>query len=58
MGGSKRSNIHFQAREAERMKKVREVEARRKEGIRRSVVGKGRVSGLVNSLGGRGSGFE
>jgi mediator of replication checkpoint protein 1 len=58
MGGSKKSNIHFQAREAERMKKVRDVEERRREGIRKSVVGKGRVSVLGNSLGRRGSGFE
>ena len=58
MGGSKRSNIHFQAREAERMKKVREAEGRRREGIRKSVVGKGRVSVLGNSLGGKGNGFE
>jgi mediator of replication checkpoint protein 1 len=58
MGGSKRSNIHFQAREAERMKKVREVERRRTEGIRKSVTGKARVSVLGNSLGRKGGGFE
>jgi mediator of replication checkpoint protein 1 len=58
MGGSKRSNIHFQAREAERMKKVQEVERRRREGIRKSVVRKGRMSVLGNSLAGRNSGFE
>jgi mediator of replication checkpoint protein 1 len=58
MGGSKKSNIHFQAREAERMRKVRNVEERRREGIRKSVVSKGRVSVLGNSLGRRESGFE
>lgn len=58
MGGSKKSNIHFQAREAERMKKVQEADQRRREGIRKSVVGKGRRSVLGNSLGGRNSGFE
>jgi mediator of replication checkpoint protein 1 len=58
MGGSKRSNIHFQAREAERMKKVVDVERRRTERIRKSVAGKGRVSVLGTSLGRKGSGFE
>lgn len=58
MGRSKKSNIHFQAREAERMKKVREADMRRKEGIRKSVTGKARVSVLGNSLGGRNTGFE
>jgi mediator of replication checkpoint protein 1 len=58
MGGSKRSNIHFQAREAERMKKVQDADRRRTEGIRKSVVGKGRTSVLGNSLGSRNSGFE
>ncbi|KIV99544.1 uncharacterized protein PV09_08844 [Verruconis gallopava] len=58
MGGSKRSNIHFQAREAERMKKMREAERRRTEGIRKSVIGKGRMSILGNSFGGLNNGFE
>jgi mediator of replication checkpoint protein 1 len=57
MGGSKKSNIHFQAREAERMKKVQDAERRRTEGIRKRVAGKGRMSVLSNSLG-RNSGFD
>jgi len=57
-GGSNKSNIHFQAREAERMKKIEVAEGRRREGIRKRVAGKGRVSVLGQSLESQGSGFE
>lgn len=56
-GGNKKSNIHFQAREAERMKKVVAAEGKRREGIRKRV-GRGRVSVLGAGLESQGSGFE
>ncbi|KAF2400332.1 hypothetical protein EJ06DRAFT_582193 [Trichodelitschia bisporula] len=54
-GGSSKSNIHYQAREAERRKVIDAAEKRRAEEVRRSVL-KGRRS-VLGSLGGKG-GFE
>ncbi|KAF4534732.1 Mrc1-like domain-containing protein [Lasiodiplodia theobromae] len=54
-GGSKKSNIHYQAREAERKKAVEAVDARREEGLRKKVV-KGRGRSVLGVLGG--GGFE
>jgi len=56
-GGSKKSNIHYQAREAERKKIVEASERRRKEEVKRSVIGKGRQS-VLGVLGTKGLGFE
>jgi len=56
MGGSKKSNIHYQAREAERRKIVEAAERKRKEQVKRSVIGKGRSS-VLGALG-RNTGFE
>jgi mediator of replication checkpoint protein 1 len=56
-GGSKKSNIHYQAREAERKKIVEASEQRRKEQVRKSVIGKGRQS-VLGVLGSKGLGFE
>lgn len=56
MGGSKKSNIHYQAREAERRKKVEAAERKRKEEMKKSVIGKGRSS-VLGALG-RITGFE
>ncbi|RDI89407.1 hypothetical protein Vi05172_g829 [Venturia inaequalis] len=55
-GGSKKSNIHYQAREAERRKVVDASDKRRKESVRKSVLSKGRQS-VLGSFGGD-SGFE
>lgn len=55
-GGSKKSNIHYQAREAERRKVVDASDKRRKEEVRKSVLTKGRQS-VLGSFG-RTSGFE
>jgi len=46
-GGSKKSNIHYQAREAERKKIMQEAERKRKEGVRKKVVGTGGRSVLA-----------
>ncbi|KAF2137251.1 uncharacterized protein K452DRAFT_321941 [Aplosporella prunicola CBS 121167] len=56
-GGSKKSNIHYQAREAERKRVVDASEKRRKEGLRKKVSlgGKRSVLGMLGSAGG---GFE
>jgi mediator of replication checkpoint protein 1 len=56
MGGSKKSNIHYQAREAERRKIVEAAERKRKEEVKKSVIGKGRSS-VLGALG-RSNGFE
>lgn len=56
MGGSKKSNIHYQAREAERRKIVEAAERKRKEEVKKSVIGKGRSS-VLGALG-RSTGFE
>lgn len=50
MGGSKKSNIHYQAREAERRKIVEAAERKRKEEVKKSVIGKGRSS-VLGALG-------
>ncbi|KAH7062535.1 MRC1-like domain-containing protein [Macrophomina phaseolina] len=57
-GGSKKSNIHYQAREAERKRVVEAAEMRREEGLRKKVVmGKKRsVLGVLGKAGG--GGFE
>jgi mediator of replication checkpoint protein 1 len=57
MGGSKKANIHYQAREAERRKIVDAAERKRKEGLKKIVVRKGEMSAL-GVLGRQGSGFE
>lgn len=57
MGGSKKSNIHYQAREAERRKIVEAAERKRKEEVKKIVLGKGRRS-ILGALGSSGSGFE
>ncbi|GME62677.1 hypothetical protein GTA08_BOTSDO03109 [Neofusicoccum parvum] len=54
-GGSKKSNIHYQAREAERRRVVDAADARREEGLRRKVV-KGRGRSVLGVMGG--GGFE
>jgi mediator of replication checkpoint protein 1 len=56
-GGSKKSNIHYQAREAERKKIVEASDRRRKEQVKKSVIGKGRQS-VLGGLGTKGLGFE
>jgi mediator of replication checkpoint protein 1 len=57
-GGSKKSNIHYQAREAERKKLVDASEQRRKERVKKTVLGTGRQS-VLGSLGGaKFSGFD
>jgi mediator of replication checkpoint protein 1 len=56
-GGSKKSNIHYQAREAERKKIVEASDRRRKEEVKRSVIGKGRQS-VLGVFGSKGIGFE
>lgn len=56
-GGSKRSNIHYQAREAERKKIVEASERRRKDQVKKAVIGKGRQS-VLGVLGSKGMGFE
>jgi mediator of replication checkpoint protein 1 len=56
-GGNKKSNIHYQAREAERKKIVEASERRRKEKVKKSVIGKGRQS-VLGALGSKGMGFE
>jgi mediator of replication checkpoint protein 1 len=57
-GGSKKSNIHYQAREAERKKVVDASERRRKEEVKKTVLGTGRQS-ILGSFGmGKNSGFE
>jgi mediator of replication checkpoint protein 1 len=57
MGGSKKSNIHYQAREAERRKIVEAADRKRKEEVKKSVLGKGRRS-MLGVLGSHSSGFE
>lgn len=57
MGGSKKSNIHYQAREAERKKIVEAADRKRKEQVKKSVLGKGRRS-MLGVLGSGNSGFE
>jgi mediator of replication checkpoint protein 1 len=57
MGGSRKSNIHYQAREAERKKIVEAADRKRKEEVEKSVLGKGRRSAL-GVLGSYSSGFE
>ena len=57
MGGSKKSNIHYQAREAERKKIVEAADRKRKEEVKKSVRGKGRRS-MLGVLGSYNSGFE
>ncbi|KAF2099734.1 hypothetical protein NA57DRAFT_75238 [Rhizodiscina lignyota] len=59
-GGSKKSNIHYQAREAERRKLVEEAERRRKEGMRKKITGRGLSGSVLGRLAaGKGSGgFE
>ncbi|KAF2739789.1 hypothetical protein EJ04DRAFT_457128, partial [Polyplosphaeria fusca] len=54
-GGTGKSNIHAQAREAERRKVVDKGEQRRQESVRRMV---GRARGVRSVLGGLGGGFE
>jgi len=56
MGGSKKSSIHYQAREAERRKIVEAAERKRKEELKRSVIGKSRRS--VLGAFGQSTGFE
>lgn len=56
-GGSKKSNIHYQAREAERRKVVDAGKERRRESVLKSVVGTGRQS-VLGSFGKAASGFE
>lgn len=56
IGGSKKSNIHYQAREAERRKIVEASERKRKEEVKKSVIGKGRSS-VLGALK-RSTGFE
>jgi len=46
-GGSKKSNIHYQAREAERKKIMQEAEKKRKAGVRKKVDGTGGRSVLA-----------
>ncbi|QDS68040.1 hypothetical protein FKW77_009669 [Venturia effusa] len=55
-GGSKKSNIHYQAREAERRKVLDASETRRRESVKKSVLTKGRQS-VLGSFG-KVSGFE
>lgn len=55
-GGSKKSNIHYQAREAERRKIVDASDKRRKESVKKSVLTKGRQS-VLGSFG-KDCGFE
>ena len=55
MGGSRKSNIHYQAREAERKKIVEAADHKRKEEVKKSVLGKGRRS-MLGVLGS--NGFE
>ena len=57
VGGSKKANIHYQAREAERRKIVEAAERKRKEGLKRNVVGRGRAS-VLGALSRHGSGFD
>ena len=57
MGGSKKSNIHYQAREAERKKIVEAADRKRKEEVKKSVRGKARRS-MLGALGSYNSGFE
>lgn len=57
MGGSKKSNIHYQAREAERKKIVEAADRKRKEEVKKSVLGKGRRS-VLGMLGSDSGGFE
>lgn len=58
-GGSKKSNIHYQAREAERRKVVEEAERRRREGVKKKIAGRSLGGSVLGSLGGRrGGGFE
>ena len=56
-GGTGRSNIHAQAREAERRAVLEKKESRRKEALKRKV-DVGRKSGMRSVLGDLGGGFE
>lgn len=57
MGGSKKSNIHYQAREVERRRVLERAEEKRKEGVRRKVAG-ARAGGGLRGVLGRASGWE
>lgn len=58
-GGSKKSNIHYQAREAERRKQVEEAERRRRDGVKKKVTGRGVGGSILGRLAGAGrGGFE
>lgn len=56
-GGTGKSNIHAQAREAERRALLEKSESRRKEVLRKKVV-RGRKGGMRSVLGDLGGGFE
>ncbi|KAG9187423.1 hypothetical protein G6011_05294 [Alternaria panax] len=56
-GGTGRSNIHAQAREAERRALLEKKEGKRKEALRKKVEG-GRKQGMRSVLGDLGGGFE
>ena len=57
MGGSRKSNIHYQAREAERKKVVEAADRKRKEEVKKNVLGKGRRS-MLGVLGSHSNGFD
>lgn len=58
-GGTGRSNIHAQAREAERRAMLEKKEGKRKEALRKKVEGgRKRVGGMRSVLGDLGGGFE
>jgi mediator of replication checkpoint protein 1 len=57
-GGTGRSNIHAQAREAERRALLEKKEGRRKEALRRKVDGARKKGGMRSVLGDLGGGFE
>jgi len=56
VGGSKKSNIHYQAREAERKRIVGAAEKKRNAQVKKKVISTGRsILGLLRN---NGSGFE
>lgn len=55
-GGSRKSSIHYQAREAERRARVEKAERRRSEGVRKMVVQGAR--GMLGGWAGTAEGFE
>lgn len=57
-GGNAKSNIHAQAREAERRALLEKKERKRKEALRKKVNGARRIGGMRSVLGNLGDGFE